>query len=141
MFILGNKKLINTKPIALYCSVKCPGDKILQTYNQCIKWREEGQSIISGFHSPLEKECLRILLKGTQPVIISPARGIWKRIPKEWQPHIENGLMLIVSIFTESITRMTKETAIKRNEFIMKLASAVYIAHAVDGGMLDKEIQ
>ncbi len=34
---------------------------------------------------------------------------------------------------------MTKETAIKRNEFIKKLASAVYIAHAVDGGMLDKD--
>lgn len=113
---------------------------ILQAYNQCIKWREEGQSIISGFHSPMEKECLRILLKGTQPIIISPARGIWKRIPKEWQPHIENGRMLIATKFPESVTRMTKETAIERNEFIKELASAVYIAHAVDGGMLDKTI-
>lgn len=82
MFTYGNKDLLNTKPIALFCSVKCPGDKILETCDQCLKWRKEGLPIISGFHSPMEKECLRILLKRMQPIIISPARGIWKRVPK-----------------------------------------------------------
>jgi len=141
MYTLGNIDLLKTKPIALFCSVKCPGDKILKTYDQCIKWRKEGQSIISGFHSPMEKECLRILLKGTQPIIISPARGIWKRIPKEWQLHIENGRLLIISKFPESVKRMTKITAMERNEFIKNLASDVYIAHAVGGGKLDKEME
>jgi len=141
MFTYGNTDLLNTKLIALFCSVKCPGNKILQTYDQCVKWREEGQSIISGFHSPMEKECLRILLKGNQPVIISPARGIWKRIPKEWQPHIKNGRLLIVSKFPESVKRMTKITAMERNEFIIGLASDVYVAHAVKGGKLEKELE
>ena len=31
-------------------------------------WRDEGRCIISGFHSPIEKECLLILLRGNQPV-------------------------------------------------------------------------
>ncbi len=64
MFTLGDIDLLKTSPIALFCSIKCPGDKILETYDQCLKWREEGQSVISGFHSPMEKECLRILFKG-----------------------------------------------------------------------------
>jgi len=113
----------------------------LQTYEQCIKWRAEGQSIISGFHSPMEKECLRIFLKGEQPIITSPARGSWKRIPKEWQPHIEKGRLLIVSNFSESVKRMTKYNAMERNEFIKNLASEVYVAHAVGGGKLDKEMK
>jgi len=32
--------------------------------------------VISGFHTPAEKECLRILLRGAQPIIICPARSI-----------------------------------------------------------------
>ena len=138
MFTLGNTDLLNSKPIALFCSIKCPGEKILQTYDRCLEWRKNSQSVISGFHSPMEKECLRILLKGTQPIIISPARGIWKRIPKEWQPHIKNGRLLIVSKFPPSVKRITTENAIKRNEFIIKLASDVYIAYAEIGSKLTK---
>ncbi len=138
MFTFGNIALLNTKPIALFCSVKCPGDKILQTYDQCLKWRKEGQSVISGFHSPMEKECLRILLKGTQPIIISPARGIWNRIPKEWQPHIDKGRLLVVSKFSKSVIRMTSNNAIDRNEFIIELASEIYVAHAIGGGKTEK---
>ena len=140
MFTLGNTNLLKTKPIALFCSVKCPGDKILQTYDQCMEWRKEGQSVISGFHSPMEKECLRILLKGTQPVIISPARGIWKRIPREWKPHIEYGRMLIVSNFPPSVTRMTSQNAVVRNEFIIGLAERVYVAYAEQDGVIEKMV-
>jgi len=28
------------------------------------RMRDEGVTVISGFHSPIEKECLRILLRG-----------------------------------------------------------------------------
>lgn len=138
MFTLGNTDLLNSKPIALFCSIKCPGDKILETYDQCLKWQKEGQSVISGFHSPMEKECLRILLKGTQTIIISPARGIWKRIPKRWQLHIESGRLLIVSKFPEGVNRITSSNAKERNEFIIKLASDTYIAYAVTGSKLSK---
>ncbi len=141
MYTLGNIDLLKTNPIALFCSVKCPGDKILQTYDQCIKWRKEGQSIISGFHSPMEKECLRILLKGTQPVIISPARGIWKRIPKAWQPHIENGRLLIVSKFPNNVKRMTAETATERNQFIIDLSRSAFFSYAEQGGKMEKLIK
>ena len=138
MYTLGNIELLQTKPVALFCSVKCPGDKILKTYDQCLKWRKEGQSVISGFHSPMEKECLRILLKGTQPVIISPARGIWKRIPREWKPHIDAERLLIVSKFPSSVTRMTSQNAVVRNEFIVKMSDRVYVAYADPGGKMDK---
>ncbi len=36
---------------------------------------------------------------------------------------------------------MTEKAAIERNDFIKKLSSEVYVAHAVGGGKLDKEME
>ena len=68
--------------ISLFCSVRCPGDKILSAYDSARRLRDEAVTVISGFHSPVEKECLRILLRGKQPIIICLARAMEKiRIP------------------------------------------------------------
>ncbi len=130
--------MLKTHPIALFCSVKCPGKIIMKTYDLCLKWRKEGKTVISGFHSPMEKECLRILLKGPQPVIISPARGIWKRIPKEIQPHIESGRLLIISQFPGAVMRVTAKSALERNRFIGGLADKIFVSYADPGGKMEK---
>ena len=31
-------------------------------------WRNKDVPVISGFHTPMESECLRILLRGAQPI-------------------------------------------------------------------------
>jgi hypothetical protein len=63
---------------ALFCSVRCPGEAILRAYDTAQKLRDEGVTVVSGFHSPVEKECLRILLRGKQPIIICFARSLEK---------------------------------------------------------------
>ena len=56
---IGNLDLIALPKTALFCSPRCPGGAILRTYDQAAKWRDEGHCVISGFHSLVEKECLR----------------------------------------------------------------------------------
>jgi predicted Rossmann fold nucleotide-binding protein DprA/Smf involved in DNA uptake len=73
---LGNLDLLNLPKTALFCSVRCPGSAILAAYDKAAFWRDAGCCVISGFHSPIEKECLRILLRGVQPIIICPARSL-----------------------------------------------------------------
>ena len=49
-------------------------------------------TVISGFHSPMERECLNILLRGKQSVIICPARSIeGMRIKSEYKKPLEEG--------------------------------------------------
>lgn len=127
---LGNLDLLAAKMLALFCSRKCPGSLILQTYDLAQQWREEGVTVISGFHSPMERECLTILLRGTQPIIICPARGIHKRIPADWKKPLDEGRLLILSPFTEKQRRMTIETAAERNRFAAALADVIFLAHA-----------
>ena len=95
---LGNLDLLAQPMTALFCSARCPGSIILPAYDQAAQWRDAGRCVISGFHSPVEKECLRILLRGSQPIIICPARGIPKRIPPEWRKPLADGRLLILSV-------------------------------------------
>src|SRR5438876_875609 len=122
IFASGRVGILMNQPLALFCSVKCPGNQILQTYDLAQKWRKAGLIVISGFHSPMERECLRILLRSPHPVILCPARGLPKRIPPEWKQPLQDGRLLVLSPFPERIDRASVETAAQRNRFIAALA-------------------
>jgi len=131
---LGNLDILRQKKLALFCSVKCPGTLILQTYDLACALRDAGVTVISGFHSPMEKECLSLLLRGTQPVIICPARSIERmRLPAEWKIPLAEGRLLLLSPFGEKLRRVTANLAQRRNEFVAALADAIFIAHAAPG--------
>src|SRR5205807_2510306 len=73
---LGNVGLLRNRKVALFCSARTPGGAILRAHDAARQMRDEGVTVIGGFHSPIEKECLRILLRGTQPIIVCPGRAI-----------------------------------------------------------------
>jgi predicted Rossmann fold nucleotide-binding protein DprA/Smf involved in DNA uptake len=138
---LGNLDLLSRPMTALFCSARCPGKTILRIYDQAAKWRDEEHCVISGFHSPVEKECLRILLRGSQPVIICPARAIPKRIPPEWRKALDDGRLLILSFFPDKETRVTADLAAHRNELVAALADQVFLAYATPGGRLENSLR
>ena len=133
----GNRwVLVNRSSVALLCSRKCPGDIIIKTYDAAQALREAGVPVVSGFHSPMEQECLDILLRGTQPVVVVMAKRLTdrSRLPKEWTEPIESGRMLVISPFGDEVKRVTAETARARNEVVAALASAVFVPYADPGG-------
>lgn len=135
LFVIGETTLLEQPLFALFCSVKCPASIILKTYDLAQKLKTQATPIISGFHSPVEKEVLITLLRGTVPIIVCPARSIHKmRIPAEWKVAIDDGRLLILSPFDEEQNRPTRQTAELRNEMIAHLASQVFIAYAEPEG-------
>jgi predicted Rossmann fold nucleotide-binding protein DprA/Smf involved in DNA uptake len=128
---IGNLELLRESSIGLFCSVRCPGQLVNETYVLAHRLRDAGVAVIGGFHSPMERECLRLLLTGSQPVIICPARDIHDyRVPGEWRVGIEAGRILVVSPFGLDEHRVTSELARRRNRFVAALASEVFIAYA-----------
>lgn len=134
---LGNLDLLALPKTALFCSARCPGTAILRTYDQAARWRDAGRCIISGFHSPVEKECLDILLRGTPPIILCPARALPQRIPAEWKTPLADGRLLILSGFAPAEKRVTAELATRRNLVVAALADEVWFAHITPGGHLE----
>jgi len=138
---LGDTALLALPKTAIFCSARCPGSVILAAYDQAAQWRDTGRCVISGFHSPVEKECLRILLRGSQPVIICPPRSIPTRTPPEWRAPISEGRLLLLSFFKDGPHRPTTETAQRRNTLVAALADEIYIPHASPGGHLQSLLQ
>jgi len=135
---LGNPDILAMPKTALFCSARCPGSAILRAYDQAAHWRDAGRCIISGFHSPVEKECLRILLRGTQPIILCPARALPKRIPSDWQTALDAGRLLLLSAFPETETRITTDLAHRRNEIVAALADEAWFAYITPGGQSER---
>ncbi|MFH1422593.1 MAG: DNA-processing protein DprA [Planctomycetota bacterium] len=135
---IGNIDILKQKTLALFCSVKCPGNLILKTYDLARQLRDDGVTVISGFHSPMEKECLEILLRGKQPIIICPARSLEKmRIPKDWRKSLDEGRLLILSPFGLKHRQMNSKLGDKRNEFVAALSDEVLVVYANSGGKLE----
>jgi predicted Rossmann fold nucleotide-binding protein DprA/Smf involved in DNA uptake len=135
----GNAELLRDPLSAVLCSKACPGAKVLEAIDLAQQWRSKNRAVISGFHSPVEKECLRTFLRGPQHVVICPARGLDPfQLPSEWQTKFGRHELLIVSPFDSSIRRPTKETAEARTRLVLDLATNHKIIYATPGGLLDR---
>jgi predicted Rossmann fold nucleotide-binding protein DprA/Smf involved in DNA uptake len=132
---LGNLDILRREMTGLFCSVKCPGNVILLVYDLAREWQRTEVTVISGFHSPIEKECLALLLRGAQPIVICPARSIeGMRVPAVWKRPIADGRLLVLSPFAAPVNRATTKLTQVRNEFVAALADRVFIAYASFGG-------
>lgn len=135
----GNIQLLDKPLDALLCSRACPGARIIEAMDLAQRWRTENRAVISGFHTPVEKECLRIFLNGPQPIVICPARGLDPfQLPSDWQKKFERNELLIISLFDSNTRRPTRETAERRTSLVFALATRRTIIHATPGGLLDQ---
>jgi predicted Rossmann fold nucleotide-binding protein DprA/Smf involved in DNA uptake len=134
IWTIGSLEILNEKLVALLCSKKCPGDIILRTYDLARALRDSQIPVIGGFHTPMEKECLDLLLRGKQPVVVCPARGIeGMRIPVAWRPPLEDGRLLVLSPFEGKHRRVTADLSERRNRMVAVLANTIVVAHAAPG--------
>jgi hypothetical protein len=132
----GSENLLHQIKLGFFCSSQCPGSVVLKTFDAITKMRDEGHVLIGGFHSVMEWECLRILLRGRQPVIWVPARSIvGMRLKPELQPAYKDGRLLILSPFapTPANARVTAALAQQRNRFVGALADRIFVPHAAPG--------
>lgn len=142
LMALGNPDLLHHDTLALFCSARCPGSLILKFYDALRTLRDTRQTIISGFHSPLEQEALLTLMQGQGGIIICPARSIdTMRVPVAWHQALSDGRLLVLSPFAANKERITKRLAVQRNEFVTDVAGRVFIAYAEPAGRTAKLAQ
>lgn len=132
--VIGNIELLKTKSLALFCSTKCPGSLILKTYDLAQDLLEAGTPVISGFHSPVERECLTILVRGKNQIIMCLARGLeGMRFPKEYRKPLDEGRRLLLSSSSDTVRRADTKLAAARNALVAAIADSVFVVHAEPG--------
>ena len=98
---LGNLDLLQNRMLGLLCSMRCPGEIILKTYDLARALRDAKTTVIGGFHAPMEHECFEILIRGTQPIVVCPARSLESmRVPAAWRALLEQNRLLVISPFS-----------------------------------------
>jgi len=125
---VGETSLINKPLLGLIASRECPGNVLLETLERVPQWVKAGRVIVSGFHSPLEQQVLRSLLRRNGHAVKVLARcfsASGYRLAKEEQDAFANGRLLIISAFGADTPRVTRVSAIKRNELVIALSTEV----------------
>lgn len=108
---------------AFLASNTIPTDMVLKCYDWATQMAKEGQCVISGFSSHLEKEVLHFLMKGRCPIILVLGRGMYKQIPTELQTLLDANRLLIISV--SKTVRQSKATAYVRNKYICEMADNI----------------
>ena len=138
----GNTDLLTNQLIGFFCSQSSPGDAILNTYDLALALRDTNLTFIGGFQSPMEKEFLTFVLRGTASVIICLARGVARmRLPAAWRTPLETNRLLLLSCFPDNIRRPTHQTATTRNALVADLATSLLVPHATPGGKVERLCQ
>ena len=106
---------------------------------KALKWAEEVSHkdiiVISGFHSPLEREVLDILLKNGASVIVGLGRGLYSKIPTHLQKAFDEGRVLFISF--RKYSRHSFSSAQIRNWAIAQTAAKLIFAPFESGSSLD----
>jgi predicted Rossmann fold nucleotide-binding protein DprA/Smf involved in DNA uptake len=110
---------------------------LLDTLEEIPGWVRAGRVILSGFHSPLEQQVLRSVLRRQGRVVKVLARGMAQYHPPELELEpLEQGRMLVLSAFPERVQRTTRETSLARNRLVLALATDLIIPHISPNGGL-----
>lgn len=95
-----------------------------------LTWAEQishaDKVVISGFHSPLEREVLDALLKNNASVIVGLGRSLYKRIPSHLQQAFDEHRLLFLS-FRNHVRHSASNTQI-RNWGVAQLAQTLIFA-------------
>jgi len=116
--------------VGFFCSQECPGGLASRAYDLGQHWRAQSQSVVSGFHSPVEQQVYDLLLKSPVPICQVLARGLPRRLPPEIQRPLAEQRLLLASPFPEDMDRVTRETAAIRNQVVAELAQQLVVAYA-----------
>lgn len=120
--------------IAFLASRTISSESVLRCYDWATEQKKLGRCVVSGFHSKLEKDVLHFLLKTKTPTILVLGRSPYKKLPKELQKAVDEGLLQIISVTKAS--RQTEETSRQRNEHIISLANEIVFASLNEQSLL-----
>ena len=142
--MLGNAALMQRPKVAFLSSRKVAPAAVMRCYDWATGMRGGGSAgrlalpcVVGGFQSALERDVLKLLLPdGGPPIVMVLARGMWRSVPMEYREAINAGRMLVVSPFSQGVVRVSKETAEKRNGWILDNCDEAVFASLDPNGSL-----
>lgn len=137
----GPFALLEAPANAFLCSTRCPAAKVSEAYDWARAQCDKGGTVISGFHSPVERDVLAILARRGARILWAPARDLPVILPKELKTAQAEDRLLILSPFAYTKrSRPTRESSSQRNRFILHYSTDHYVPHIAEGSSLAADL-
>jgi predicted Rossmann fold nucleotide-binding protein DprA/Smf involved in DNA uptake len=134
IYSLGDLSILQNRMVGLICSVQCPGSIVLKTFDLIRKLRDAGVVLIGGFHCPMEKDCLDLLLRGPQTVVICMPKRLQNIHFGSARQAFSEGRLLVISRFGDEVRQASAKQAMERNDLVAALSQVVLVPHASPNG-------
>ena len=126
MDLYGNTQLLDAPLVAFFASRTAPPEAL----TLALRWAHEiartNRVVISGFHSPIERAVLDLLLNHRHPVIVALGRSLYRKCPPLFQAPFAEGRLLFISF--RASCRASFSTAQQRNWATADLADELVFA-------------
>lgn len=126
MDLSGNKSLLDRELVAFFASRNAPAQAAALARKWAYEIAQTDKVVISGFHSPIEREVFSVLEAHSRPVIVALGRSLYRKIPSHFQPAFEQQRLLFIS-FREQ-RRPSLSNSQLRNWSVAEMASQVVFA-------------
>lgn len=136
----SDDSLLSTAPlVALVCSQRAPAGALLGLHEFAQSHRLGGERVVSGFQSLVEREVLRVLLRGPAPFLWFRARSLpMRRIDAVTRKALEEGRLLMLSASPPSMTRPDRKATWRRDLLMAAMADALLVGYASPGGQAER---
>ena len=95
---IGNIALLQKRKIGFLASRQIATLSVLPTLDWATEISQrEGVAVVSGFHSRMEREVLKILLRGKCGIIVVLARGMYHQVPQIYEEALQQNRLLLLS--------------------------------------------
>ena len=96
MDLSGNKDLLDRELVAFFASRTAPPEALTLARHWAYEIAQSNKLVISGFHSPIEREVLDILLAEGCSVVITLCRALYRKIPAHLRAAYDENRVLFV---------------------------------------------
>ena len=137
----GNADLLSNSLTAFFASRVCPALAIRAGLAWTLEQVHAGGTVVGGFHSPLERSVLNLLMEARNPVVAVLAREVASaRLPVGWRVAIQQGHMAVVS---QAVGRrhLDHDRSTSRNDLVVRLADRIVVAHVSESGSLAAQVR
>ena len=126
MDLSGNKDLLDRPLVAFFASRTAPPEALALATHWANMIAQTDKVIISGFHSPIERAVLDILLAHKRPVVVALGRALYRKVPAHMQVAFNENRILFISYRPSS--RPSLSNSQLRNWAITDLADEIIFA-------------
>ena len=126
MDLSGNRELLDRTLVAFFASRNAPPEALDLATSWAQEIAQTDKVVISGFHSPIERAVLDILLAHGCSVVVTLGRSLYRKIPTHLQSAYNENRLLFVSFRCHS--RQSYSNSQIRNWATADLASELIFA-------------